>query len=342
MDFQKIVSKAPTRIDIGGGTLDLWPIHQLLDHRVTVNFGIDLWAQCTISKSSSPQFVIRSRDQKAEVSGSWTKVMAEEAKMILPLRLLRHFWRDGDLPIEMELSAMSPVGAGLGGSSALAIAIVQALCAARHKWFGEEMLDEVRMVAIAQDIEARIIHAPTGVQDYWGAVRGGINILRFPPGGVSVETLSTEVLAGLEAHLIVCYSGQARASSLNNWQIFRRVFDRDGDLLKKLGNIGLCAEELASAVIHGDVANILKISKEEWLLRTQLWPDIETEITKKLDAAACGAGAMFSRVCGAGGGGVMAVFAKPSVRQSVTDALTRAGGTVLNAHIAKKGMTIEY
>ena len=62
----------------------------------------------------------------------------------------------------------------------------------------------------------------------------------------------------------------------------------------------------------------LQISQEEWRLRKNLWENIETPETVWIDQTAKTYGASFSRVCGAGGGGVMAVFfCEPDIRVSL-------------------------
>ena len=193
---------------------------------------------------------------------------------------------------------------------------------------------------MAQDIESLVIHAPTGVQDYWAAVRGGINILRYPFGKTKVETLDTSGLSGANFKLLCVYSGKSRASAINNWEIFKRIFDGDKSLLQRMVEIGHEAHNCAEAMTTGDWDEVLKASKREWLLRCELWPAIETFETKSIDKAARDAGAIFSRVCGAGGGGVMAIFAPPNKASLVEQSVIEAGGLLLNVIVGAPGLHI--
>src|SRR6266481_4239435 len=43
-----IESKAPTRVDFAGGTLDIWPLYLFHPGAVTVNAAISLYASCVI------------------------------------------------------------------------------------------------------------------------------------------------------------------------------------------------------------------------------------------------------------------------------------------------------
>ena len=160
-------------------------------------------------------------------------------------------------------------------------------------------------------------------------------------GVETVAVLSGAANAGLADELITCYSGSSRASAINNWEIYKRLFDGDQQVLAVFNEIGTAASRCAEAVRAGDLAGALAFSAAEWRLRTKLWPAVETAATKRLDEAARQAGARFARVCGAGGGGVMAVFAPPAKRPAVEKALAEAGGQVLPATIADAGLTVE-
>jgi D-glycero-alpha-D-manno-heptose-7-phosphate kinase len=341
-------SIAPTRVDLAGGTIDLWPIHQLLEEKATVNCAVTLPAQVDIKPSLDGHFTLHSVDQRIELKGSYDECVRSRELPLLGL-FLKAWWSPELPPLTIRTEAKSPAGAGLGGSSCLAVTLGGALLRTRDVINGTRTnLDEFHLVQTASDIEAKLIHAPTGIQDYWGAVRGGLNIIEFPAGRVTVETHDPAGRSGpaivghrLEEELILCYSGKSRQSAINNWEIFKRVFDGDKNLLEKLASIGSLARKCADAVRAGDYAGMLKASSEEWDLRCQLWPNIHTEETRKQAEAAMAAGASLARVCGAGGGGVMAVIAPAAARSRVQDALAAAGGSILAASIAHKGLTSE-
>jgi D-glycero-alpha-D-manno-heptose-7-phosphate kinase len=337
-----VTAVAPTRIDLAGGTLDLWPIHHLLDVKATVNVGVTLDARTEVRPSTDGAFHFESQDQGARIRGDFATVARSNELPLLGL-LLGAIWSPQFPAIELKTAAKSPAGAGLGGSSCLGITVAAALGKARATLTGENggaIPGDEDLIRIVQDVEARLIRAPTGVQDYWGGVRGRVNVLRFPFGGTVCETIDPARLSGLADELICCYSGKSRQSAINNWEIFKRLFDGDQALLAVFNEIGAAAGACAAAVEAGDLPRALAFSEKEWALRTRLWPKIETDETKRLDAAAKAAGARFSRVCGAGGGGVMGVFAPKAARAQVCAALQAAGGTVLDAGVADYGLVV--
>ncbi len=336
----KVVATAPTRVDLAGGTLDLWPIHNLLIRRATVNVAISLNATVTIEPSKDGKFHLKSEDQSLSDSGNFAEICKSKTLGLLGI-LLSAVWDPELGPICMTTNAKSPAGAGLGGSSCLAVTTLKALWAAKEKITGKKQnISEERLIRTAQDIESVVIHAPTGVQDYWGAVRGGINIIRYPFGETTVDTYSGTIWENQGFKLICCYSGKSRASAINNWEIFKRIYDGDKFLIDRMREIGDLAETCAQAVQSNSWDEVVRASQKEWQLRCKLWPAIETSETKAIDVAALGAGATFSRVCGAGGGGVMAVFVPQERVPAVCKAMAGVGGHVLDVNLGGPGLTV--
>lgn len=334
-----ILARSPTRVDLAGGTLDIAPLTRILQHKTTVNFGITLDAQVSIS-ACGEGYHIKSLDQNLELVGTWADVM-EDSRLPLFSKLLHCFWHKTLPSLQIEVRAKSPAGAGLGGSSCLAIAFASALLRARTEVGLPLLLSDSELVQTVQDVETGVIKVPTGCQDYWGGLRGGINLIHYPLGGTSVETLRGQDIFALKDMLILCYSGVSRASGKNNWAIFNKAFEGDKTTLSILNEMGLIATNMASAVREGAWKDVFKLSESEWNLRVKLWSDIETVETRAIAQAAKSKGAMFSRICGAGGGGVMAVFADPNCREEVSRALASAGGKILDGTVSLEGTVVK-
>jgi D-glycero-alpha-D-manno-heptose-7-phosphate kinase len=332
-------STAPTRVDLAGGTLDLWPIHHLLDSPCTVNFAVDLPASVEIRLSRDKNYRIKSEDQELMVEGDFASICQNRELPLVGL-ILRYLWKEPYGALEIKLSAKSPAGAGLGGSSCLAIALCGVLSFVREKLGHAPNLSSHELVETARDIEARLIEIPTGVQDYWGAVSGGANIIEFFPGRPVITSFKGTDVGRLADDLLLVYSGKSRASAGNNWQIFKAFFDGDKRIRKVFAEIAESAVHCATALRSRNFSQMIEASQREWALRTSLWPDIETSETKKIAQAAGQAGAYFSRVCGAGGGGVMAVFVPSDKREKVREAVTNVGGKVLDAGFKSVGLKI--
>ena len=334
-----IVSKSPTRVDLAGGTLDIMPMTHILGPKCTVNFGVTLHAEVKVELSKNGNFSLVSLDQKLATSGSWNQVITS-AKIPWLEKLLANFWAADLPPLDIEVSAKSPAGAGLGGSSCLGIAMASALVAARKECGHPLLLDERQLVQTVQDLETSLIRVPTGCQDYWGGLRGGVNVISYPPGGAVVETLRSEQTKDIDELLMLCYSGVSRASGSNNWAIFKKAFEGDKYTLGVLEEISQLSVELSEKIKKGLWTEVFRISEEEWNLRKRLWSDIETPETMRIAEFAKKGGAHFSRICGAGGGGVMAIFADKKQHSLIQKLVEEVGGRILDASVSWSGTVV--
>src|SRR4051812_19922806 len=134
------------------------------------------------------------------------------------LRVHVEFWRPGT-GFELRTESESPVGAGIAASSSLNIS----LCGAFSRLTGRNLSIE-ETVTLAGNLEARVIHTPTGCQDYFPALFGGLNLIELTPLGPRRSGIELD-LSEFQKHLILVYTGRPHHSGLNNWQIFKDHID---------------------------------------------------------------------------------------------------------------------
>src|ERR1700682_2225799 len=115
-----IESKAPTRVDLAGATLDIWPLYLFHPGALTVNAAISLYASCVIETNApgSEQIKLVSRDTKRVESFSSLAELAKAGRYRLPLlaEIVKFFRPPGGFTLTTDSEA--PAGAGIGGSRA--------------------------------------------------------------------------------------------------------------------------------------------------------------------------------------------------------------------------------
>jgi len=170
-------ASAPARVDLAGGTLDLWPLHVLHPGSVTVNLAIDLRARCRV-RAAVGGFRVTVPELGYERTVQEPARLLADPRSALAGAMLEAL--EIDEPREIELSSDVPFGSGLGGSSALTVAMAAALAASVERAFdGDSRVEFVR------DVETRVLGKPAGTQDYYPPLSGGVHTLRFHPGGVA-------------------------------------------------------------------------------------------------------------------------------------------------------------
>jgi D-glycero-alpha-D-manno-heptose-7-phosphate kinase len=332
MKIRPATAVAPARIDLAGGTLDIWPLCHLVEGAVTVNLAIDLAAAARVAPRRDRRLAIVSADRGRRVVHTLPLAPRAFRGPLSWLTRLAHAFAP-DTALTLTCRAEAPAGAGLGGSSALGIAVGAALAAATGERLGKDAL--LRRV---MNLETREIRVPTGDQDYLAALHGGLAAYRHTEDGAEREGLPHA--RELASRLVLAYTGQPRQSGFSNWDMFRRFIEGDRVTVRRMGTIARVAREMRDALDASDLDEAGRLLGEEGKLRYTLAPSVATEALRAADAAARRSGALGSKVCGAGGGGCMVALARDGKQEAVAAAIAAAGATILPVRAAAHGVTV--
>ena len=329
-----IIAHAPCRVDLAGGTLDLWPLYLFHPGAVTVNFAVNILTRCKVTRLTDDKIRLRSLDTKVEEEFRNFQELCAACKFKHPLaaHLARFFAPDGGF--EVETHSESPAGAGISGSSALMIATTAALA----KYTGRK-LDREQMRVIAQNVEAQLIKVPTGCQDYYPALYGGVSAIHLDPDGIHHAAVRVAP-EDLDRRFVLVYTGAPRKSGINNWEVFKAHINGDKKIFHNFERIGEIARAMHHALSLADWKQVAKLLREEWKLRKTNSPRITTPLIEKLVAVAMRQGALAAKVCGAGGGGCVVFLTEPETRDHISAAIRSYGGQVLPALVARDGLTV--
>jgi D-glycero-alpha-D-manno-heptose-7-phosphate kinase len=330
-----IIAHAPCRVDLAGGTMDIWPLYLFHPGAVTVNFAVNVLTRCRIQRLEGKQIRFRSLDTgRAEEFASLDQLCsAKHFKHAIAGYLVRFFAPEGGF--ELETNSESPAGAGISGSSALMIATTAALA----RFSGRQLaLEQIR--EIAQNVEAQIIRVPTGCQDYYPALYGGVSAIHLDPDGIHHEAVRVAA-EELDHRFVLAYTGAPRQSGINNWEVFKRHINGDRRIYGNFERIGQIARAMHDAVAHAEWQDVARLLREEWKLRKTNSPRISTPLIEKLVKVASKAGAQAAKVCGAGGGGCVVFLTEPENKDYVAAAIRENGGQVLAASVAREGLTVQ-
>ncbi|MET0618977.1 MAG: hypothetical protein ABW056_01795 [Thermoanaerobaculia bacterium] len=305
---------APARIDLAGGTLDLWPLHVLHPGSCTINVAIDLRARCRVRPGASG-FRVTVPDLGYERVVAEPRELLADPRGALAGAVLEGFGiRE---PRDIELSSDVPFGSGLGGSSALTVAMAAALAASVDRRF-----EGPGRVEFVRDVETRVLGKPAGTQDYYPPLSGGIHTLEFRPGGVSIRRRDVDPGVWLR-HLTLFDTRAAHSSGMNNWEIFRARLEGDHDVAARLEEVRAAAREMAEAVDKTDFRAMGAALGREWAARRRLAPVVSSPGIELAIASAEKAGAWAGKACGAGGGGCLVILSPAEKTPAVREALSR-------------------
>jgi len=329
-----IESSAPTRVDLAGGTIDIWPLYLFHPGASTVNFAINLRASCRIETRSDGRIILESRDRKVsfETELAALEDLIREERLELISKLV-HFFKP-TVGFHLVAHGEAPAGAGLAGSSALNIACVGAL----NRLVGNRY-DERKFITIAANVETTVIRVPAGFQDYYSALYGGVSCMHYRADGIEREALSVDEET-LERRIAICYTGEPRLSGTNNWDITKRHIDGDPELFTLFDGIRDSSQKVRAALLANDWQAVSRTMRDAYPGRKRLAPGVTTPQMDMLVEKALQNGAEAAKVCGAGGGGCIAFLCAEGRREHVERALRAEGVEVIDWKLSREGLVV--
>ncbi|MBX2988934.1 MAG: galactokinase [Bdellovibrionaceae bacterium] len=326
--MNNITLSSPTRVDLAGGTLDLWPLYCFTGGATTVNVAIDVRTHVSL-EATAGEVVLDSADlNEVRKYASVPEALNDREPRF---ELLRTVLRElkPDRGFVMKTRSESPVGGGLGGSSSLMISILKAFA----RFLDRPAMPIHQMVHLAHNLEARILNTPTGTQDYYPAASGGINILTYDNEGVAQEVLPVTG-SPFEKRFLLVYTGRSHHSGLNNFEVMKAAVAKDAVVMGALRDLKQVAEEMARAVRASRWAELGGLFRREYDARIRLAPAFTCPEIEQLAKTARQAGAEAVKICGAGGGGCVMLWCPEEGRETIAEACRKDGFQILNARPA--------
>lgn len=227
-----------------------------------------------------------------------------------------------------------PVGSGLGGSSAVATAVVAAFNEMRtDRWSTYEVAE------LAFQAERVCFGVSGGWQDQYASAFGGFNLIEFGEEKNLVHSLRVEqaILNELEECLILCDSQTKRESgTLHEAQ--KAAFTEEGKAAEVEAMVNLC-RTMHRHLVRGELLEFGRSLSVGWQIKRGLSNGISDASLDAVYDAAIEEGALGGKLLGAGGGGFFMFFVQPQHRQRVARRLRAMGCHITNFRFENEGVT---
>lgn len=323
-------ASAPARVDIAGGTLDIWPLYLFHEGARTVNAAVTLRASTRVTPIADALEIV-SVDTGATARGRDLLAIEDHDHTRLVVQIMKALGVRAGLKV--ETTSRVPAGSGLGGSSALAVTIAAALAGSLSR-----ELSRVDLRHLVRDAEAQVIRVPTGIQDYEAAIHGGVLEVDLKPGGIE-STCLVDDPAFVDDRMLLIDAGKTRFSGLNNWEMFKAQVDDTGEVRALFAEIVAAAFDARTAILGEDEDGLVRAVAREWGARRRLAPGVSTPEVDQIVETACSYGGA-GKVCGAGGGGVVLVVCSQAARAPLGAKLLSQGFRGLAAKVDRVGLEV--
>lgn len=331
-------SRAPLRLGLAGGGTDLSSYSETFGGAV-LNATIDRYAYTHMTLLDTKQVRLRASDIGVEEELEPQPKLPIQGDLILHRAVYNRIVRDflqGDPPsVELSTTVDAPPGSGLGSSSALVVALVEAFRTAFRLPLGP-----YDVAHLAYEIERTDLKLAGGKQDQYAAAFGGVNFIEFlPRDRVIVNPLRVPrfALNELEAALVVCFTGQSRSSNDIIREQLSGVHAQSSSTMDGLHQLKADAVEMKSALLRGDLRTLASVLNKSWTAKQKTARGIANEKIHRLYNFAMSNGAWGGKVSGAGGGGFMMFLTDPENRYRLTSAIRASGGDTHPVHFVDSG-----
>lgn len=333
-----IRARVPLRLGLAGGGTDLSPYCDRFGGAV-LNLTIDRYAYAFIAPSPDGKMHFVAPDIGVEESFPPDIDGFGAAHLVLHAgvarRMARQYAEGRIVPMVVTSYVEAPAGSGLGSSSALVVALVEAF---RELYAAP--LGPYDVAHLAFEIERIDLALAGGKQDQYAATFGGINFMEFQADDrviVNPLRVPTAVQNELESSMVICFTGVSRRSEEIIVEQQRRMAVPTDDALESLHQLKREALEMKDALLRGQIARMAEILNRSWVAKQRTAAGISTGLIEQLHRVAFTHGAIGGKVSGAGGGGFMMFIVPPHRRIQVINALTEAGGTAEGVRFVTAG-----
>ena len=305
-----VVARAPARLDFGGGWTDVPPYGEEMGGFVC-NLAITRRAVVTLREDAPPSAPVddltSAAMRRAQLSG-----------------------------VGVDLTTDFPPGAGLGGSSAVGVALQAAIAAWR-----DEAVDREILARRSRAVEVEELGVAGGWQDHYAAAFGGALGLTFTDG-IAVRSLpvTDELAAQLERRCVVGYTGQSRISGATITAVLDAYRDRAPHVIQALARMAELARAMAGAIAAESLDELGELVGEHWTHQRALHPRITTPSIERVLKAAREAGAIGGKALGASGGGCVLAIARAGRETAVREAMAQSA-TLVSFAVDREGVQVE-
>jgi D-glycero-alpha-D-manno-heptose-7-phosphate kinase len=326
-----IRSKAPLRISFGGGGTDVPPYPEERGG-VTLNTTINKYAYATIMPSSDGQIKVTSLDYDIVAKYGVKEKLTFDGELDLVKATINAMGLTE--PVHLFLHSDAPPGSGLGSSSTVCVALVQAF-----KHYLNSPMTHYEIAHKAYEIERIDLGISGGLQDQYAATFGGFNFTEFFGDRVIVNPLRIpyDTLNELEYRLLLCYTGATRLSANILDEQTASFVKKDKDVVDSLDFIKELAINMKNSLLRNELDDFGDMLHEGWMHKRKLASAITNPGIDNLYDIARGHGALGGKLLGAGGGGYLLLFCEFDKRHIVAERLEEAGGQLVEFGFEKAG-----
>ena len=292
-----IIIRSPLRISIGGGGTDI-PSYYEKKGGFFISAAINKYVFVTITEPFEKGIYLKY--SQIEKTKNVENIKHKIIKEVLKNEIKKN-------KIEITTLTDIPAKTGLGSSGSFSTALIKAIYS-----FNGKMINKRDLAEKACDIEINKLKQPSGKQDQYISVYGGISEFKINKKGyVKVKNLdlSKKTLFDLENNLLLFFTGFSRNSSLILSEQNTKTLKQSSEIISNLDYVKELGLEIKENLVKGNCEEFGKLMNEHWRNKLKRSKKMSNSTIDNIYNFALKNGALGGKLIGAGGGGFLLFYA---------------------------------
>jgi D-glycero-alpha-D-manno-heptose-7-phosphate kinase len=306
-----IISKTPYRVSLLGGGSDYPEIYSQVGYGATLVGAIDKFCYVTVRRFP-PFFEHKSR-------AVWSKIenISDISRIENPvIRECLNF--TGVRDVEIHHQGDIPAWSGMGTSSAFVVGLLNSLYRLKGETVGR-----MRLAKEAILIERDLIHDTVGIQDQIAVSHGGLSLVEISGNGETrVGSLGGPFIDSgaarareLDSYMMILFTGINRLSSGISREQVAKVSDKI-ELYEQIVGLAIGGAQIFDDE-NQDIRQIGELIEEGWQIKRRFSASISNPELDQTHDDLISAGAIGTKLLGAGAGGFFLVFADANTQDRI-------------------------
>lgn len=293
-----IIVRSPLRISIAGGGTDI-PSYYKIKESYFISAAINKYVYVSITEPFEKGIYLKySKSERVQNAKSIKhKIIKEVLKKESKIN-----------KIEITTLTDIPARTGLGSSGSFTTCLIKSIYGYKKKF-----IDKIDLAELACDIEINKLKQPSGKQDQYISVYGGVSEFKINKKGIVKPkslNLKEEIIEKLEDNLLLYFTGFSRNSSKILNEQNKKTILKDKQMIQNLDFVKNLAFEIKKTLLKGDLKNFGYLMNEHWRYKISRSKNMSNDVINNYYEFAMNNGAIGGKVIGAGGGGFLLFYSE--------------------------------
>ena len=291
-----IIVRSPLRISIAGGGTDI-PSYYKLNESYFISAAINKYIYVSITKPFEKGIYLK-----------YSKSEKVKSVKLIKHKIIKEVLKKEKNINQLEITTLTdiPARTGLGSSGSFTTCLIKSLSS-----YNKKFIDKAELAEEACNIEINKLKQPSGKQDQYISVYGGITEFKINKKGLVTPNslnLKNEIIEKLEDNLLLYFTGFSRSSSKILNEQNNKTIMKNSKIIQNLNFVKHLAYEIKKTLIKGNLKSFGYLMHEHWKYKVSRSNRMSNNEINKYYNFALENGALGGKLVGAGGGGFLLFY----------------------------------